>query len=106
MKPSEITTDYIKDYLRIDLDQEAADIAEEEIRDMLKAALKYAESYTGLPVKSEPGERCLDDYDDVTFAVLAIVGDLYENRTAELDKQPYQNKTVECILSMHSFNLV
>lgn len=105
MKPSEITTAYIRNYLRIDLDQEAADISEEEIGDMLKAAIKYAESYTGLPLKSD-GERCLDDYDDVTFAVLAIVGDLYENRTAELDKQPYQNKTVECILSMHSFNLV
>ncbi len=107
MKPSEITVEYIKDYLRIDdLDTSAAEIVDKELKAMLEAAKQYAESYTGLSMTAETGERSLDDYDDVSFAILAIVGDLYESRTAALDKQSYQNRTVECILSMHSYNLV
>lgn len=107
MKPSEITINYIRDFLRIDdMGQAEQEIVNKELEAMHSAAIKFAESYTGLPLKSEDGGRCLNDYDDVAIAVLAVVADMYENRTASVDKQTYQNKTVECILSMHSYNLV
>ena len=106
MKPSEITTDCIRDFLRIDEMGPEQEMIGKELESMRSAAIKFAESYTGLPITSESGDRCLDDYDDVAIAILAIVADMYENRAASVDKQTYQNKTVECILSMHSYNLV
>lgn len=107
MKPSEITAEFLKDFLRIDdLDENAEKVTAAELNTMQMAAVQFAESYTGLPMLSEAGERCLNDYEDVTLAILALVADMYESRTANLDRPTYQNKTVECILSMHSFNLV
>ena len=107
MKPSELTTDYLRDFLRIDdMGKAEQEITNRDLEAMQAAAVKFAESYTGLPITSESGDRCLDDYDDVAIAILAIVADMYENRAASVDKQTYQNKTVECILSMHSYNLV
>lgn len=107
MKPSEITTEFLKDFLRIDdLDEKAERATIAELEAMQAAAIQFAESYTGLPMLSEEGEHCLDNYEDVTLAILALVADMYERRTANLERQAYENKTVECILSMHSFNLV
>ncbi len=106
MKPSEITVEYIRDFLRIDTGEDIDSIIISELEAMKAAAIQYAESYTGLPMISKDGEKCLDDYEDVTFAILAIVTDLYEARSANLEKRTYQNRTVECILSMHSYNLV
>lgn len=107
MKPSEITTEFLREFLRIDdLDENAEKATVAELNTMQAAAVQFAESYTGLPMLSDEGERCLNDYEDVTLAILALVADMYENRTANLDKPIYKNKTVECILSMHSFNLI
>lgn len=107
MKTSELTISFIKDYLRIDsMGEEGNYIVDGELGAMLASAKKYASSYTGLPETATDGELSLDSYDDITFAVLAIVSDMFENRTSNVDKQTYANRTVECILSMHSFNLV
>ena len=106
MKPSEITTEYIRNFLRIDPEADVDEIVTAELETMHAAAVEYAESYTGLPAIGEAGSRCLDDYEDVTLAILAIITDMYETRSANLDKRTYQNRTVECILSMHSYNLV
>lgn len=37
----------------------------------------------------------------IKAAVLLVISDLYENRTAQIDKQLYQNKTVELLLNFN-----
>lgn len=107
MKPSKLTIEYIRDFLRIDPGDDADQIITAELSAMHAAAVQYAESYTGLPLAAdEEGERCLDDYEDVTIAILAIIADMYETRSSTLEKRTYKNQTVECILSMHSYNLI
>lgn len=108
MKVSELTIENIINYLRIDVtvNDDVKASAKKEVEMMLVAAKKYASSFTGLPESSQDGEKSLEDYEDITIAVLAIISDMYENRIANIEKQTYSNKTVECILSMHSFNLV
>ncbi len=107
MKPSSLNNEVLRGFLRLDepLDEADRETQEIQLTAMREAAVKYAESYTGLPLQAENAE-CLDNHEDVTLAILALVADMHENRMANLDKQTYTNKTVECILGMHSYNLL
>lgn len=76
--------------------------------DMLKdAAISYIKSHTGIDGVEEDDEngRKLDDYPDLTYALLALVSEMYDNRqlTVSSDKV---SPTVTAILSMHDFNLI
>ena len=96
MKVSEITLEYIMEYTRID----APDEAEQKLLDAIKvAAVSYASSYTGL----EPEE--LDQHEDITLAVLALISDMYDNRQMYVDKSNV-NRVAETILGMYSENLL
>lgn len=107
MKPASLNNEFLYGFLHLDepMDDTEKKVQEVQLSAMLEAAFKFAESYTGLPMQTENGE-CLDNHEDVTLAILAIVADMHENRMANLDKQTYTNKTVECILGMHSHNLL
>lgn len=37
----------------------------------------------------------------IKAAVLLVISDLYENRTAQIEKELYQNKTVEILLNFN-----
>lgn len=98
MKISDVTVDVIADRMRLD---DPTEIEKTEIGDMLASAIDYIKSYTGLS-----GED-LDKHEDLTQALFVIVTDMFDNRNLYIEgKATNINKSVECILGMHSINLL
>ena len=96
MKTSELTSQYISDYLRLD---EPDEIQLNEIESMLVAAKTYVKGFTGLTLEE------IDEFEDITVAVLILVSDYFESRSLYLDyKFKEENIAVNRILSMHSIN--
>ena len=93
MKISEVTVPYLVEYLKADYEEETI------LKIILDAAKKYVTSYTGLT------EEELESYEDCTIALLTICQDMYDNRSFYVDNKNV-NKLVECILGMHSTNLL
>lgn len=76
--------------------------------EMLKdAAISYIKSHTGIDGVDEADEngRKLDDYPDLTYALLALVSEMYDNRQLTVSNDKV-SPTVISILAMHDFNLV
>ena len=70
----------------------------DELTAILDAALSYCGSYAGLDMtKPQP--------DSVTYAVLAVAAEMYENRQMT-QQYSTQNPTVMQILDMYSTNLL
>ena len=92
MKISELTPEIIAEYVHIDAD----DILLEPLKD---AAINYACKFTGHTATE------LDNYEDVTIAVLLKISDFYDQRTSHTDK-PVNNPAIESILQLHSNNLL
>lgn len=90
MKISELTPQTIAEYVHIDSD----DLLLTPLKD---AAISYAEKYTGHTATE------LDEYEDVTIAVLLLISDYYDQRTSHTDKG-INNPAIESILSLHSNN--
>ncbi len=98
MKISELDSRYLAEYLRLD---EPEEVELREVESALTAARAYARSYTGL----SDGE--MDRHEDMTAAVLVLAADMFENKNLYLDyKSKETNRSVECILGMHSVNLL
>ena len=98
MKVSEITNEFLLNYIRYD---DAGEIEKKEIDTFLESAISYCISYTGLS-KEE-----LDEHEDITIAILLLVADMFDNRNLYIEgKASNINKSVECILGMHSTNLL
>lgn len=98
MKVSEITNEYLANYLRLD---EPEDTEKQEIDAFLMSAVSYCTSYTGLSMEE------LDKHEDITTVVLLLVSDMFDNRNLYIEgKASNVNKAVERILSMHSVNLI
>jgi len=97
MKISEVTTEYVINYLRID---GATDVERQEIGAMMAAAKSYILHYTGLT------EEELDQYEDLTSAYLVLIADNFDNRNLQTDKPIYLNKHVQSILVLHLRNLL
>lgn len=93
MNFKDISLNELKDHLKIDGNEE--DVL---INSYLNLAKKYVLSYTGLT------EEQASLKDDLTFAVLALAGDFYENRINSVTVQNRENPIVKSILSMHSVN--
>ena len=85
-------------YLRLDED------GEEELPLYLDAAVHYVSSALGLPVSADGIEDCLDNHPDITIAVLALCGDMYDNRSVYVDGA-VMNRTVETVLAMYNANI-
>lgn len=94
MKISELTGEYIAEYLRGEYEAE-----QNTFKAIQKAAIEYIKSYTGLT------EAEIDEHEDLTIAALVLCSDMYDNRqmTVQNDKE---NPTVAQILSLHSANLL
>lgn len=93
MNFKDISLNELKAHLKIDGNEE--DVL---INSYLNLAKKYVLSYTGLT------EEQASLKDDLTFAVLALAGDFYENRINSVTVQNRENPIVKSILSMHSVN--
>lgn len=92
MKIDEVTLDVVKNYLRVDYDDDDALLSA-----IMPSALAYIEHYTGLS-KSE-----LYQLEDITIAYLIIIEDMYDNRSVNVGKANV-NRTIFTILDMHSKN--
>ena len=98
MKISEITTEALANYMRLD---DPSDIEIEEIERMKLSAIEYMKSYTGL------NDDELDLHADLTQALFVIVTDMFDNRNLYIEGEASNiNNSVECILGMHSTNLL
>ena len=98
MKVSELTQAVVADYCRIIIEDQTD--AERLVLDaMIEAAKKYCIGYTGLT------EEELDEHEDIAIAVLVLVGDMYDNRLMNVDRQNI-NRTVDTILGMHCVNWI
>lgn len=98
MKISEIMIDDLTTYLRLD---DPSDIEISEIERMKSSAISYITDYTGLTVEQ------LDEHEDLTQALFVLVADMFDNRNLYIEgKATNINKSVECILGMHSINLL
>jgi hypothetical protein len=98
MKVSSLTSQIVADYLKVDW-YSLDNTQQAEIDMILDAAKAYVESFTGQALEA------LDDYPDVTIAVLVLCQDMYDNRTMYVDNANV-NRVVENILGMHSVNLL
>ena len=94
MKISEVSDEYITNYLREDPTDPEFTAA---LGPMKTAALEYLAAYTGLD------QEGLDEFGDLTFAYLILIGDLYDNRATTVSSS-VSNKTLDTILSLHSKN--
>ena len=98
MKVSEITNEFLQNYLRID---DAGAPETREISSFLKSAISYCTSYTGLSLEE------LDNHEDITTVILLLVSDMFDNRNLYIEgKATNRNMAVDRILSMHSVNLI
>ncbi len=98
MKISEITTQDISDYLRLD---DTTEIEITEIERMKASAISFMKAYTGL------SEEELNEHEDLSQALFVIVADMFDNRNLYIEgKASNINKSVECMLAMHSTNLL
>lgn len=103
MKVSEIDKEKVKLYLRI---EDTTDFDDELIEAILESAKSYVENYTGLPmVQTEGVGNYLDEYPEVSVAVLVLCQDMYDNRSMYVEKSNV-NRVVDSILCMHCRNLV
>ena len=96
MKISEVTTEYIRNFLR--LDDESFD---SEIEIYKSSAIDFICNYTGL-TKEE-----IEEYEDLTQAYLVLISDFFENHLYQQGKTAdTMNKVVEIILNHHRKNFL
>lgn len=98
MKVSSLTSQIVADYLKVDWDS-LYNTQQAEIDMILDAAKAYVGSFTGQALEA------LDDYPDVTIAVLVLCQDMYDHRSYSSDTDAV-NRVVDSILGMHARNLL
>ena len=92
MKVSEITTQNVADFLRLDE-------TDQILVPMMTAAKQFIMDYTGL------SEEELDDHEDFYIAFMVLVQDMYDNRSMYVEKVNV-NHVVDSILFRHRINFV
>ncbi|OLS02421.1 head-tail connector protein [Tissierella creatinophila] len=97
MKFTEVTIDEVKNYCRVDYDDD--NILFTAILDGAKA---HVRTYTGLK------DDKLDTLPDTTIALLVISNEMYDNRegTRNDNKSVKFNEVLDRILGSHSINLL
>lgn len=94
MKTSELTLDVIKQYLRIDGNDD--DIL---LNAFLSASIQYCTSYMGCTLED------LEKYDDVTIVILALISDSYEVRQFTTSTVT-TNPIMQGVLDLHCGNFL
>ena len=94
MKTSELTLDVIKQYLRIDGNDD--DIL---LNAFLSASIQYCTSYMGCALED------LEKYDDVTIVILALISDSYEVRQFTTSTVT-TNPIMQGVLDLHCSNFL
>lgn len=94
MKTSELTLDVIKQYLRIDGNDD--DIL---LNAFLSASIQYCTSYMGCTKED------LEKYDDVTIVILGMISDSYEVRQFTTSTVT-TNPIMQGVLDLHCGNFL
>ena len=94
MKVSELNLNVIKQYLRIDSNND--DIL---LDALLSAAIQYCTSYMGC------SKTDLDKYEDVTIVVLSLISDSYEVRQFTTSTVTL-NPVMQGVLDLHCSNFL
>lgn len=89
-KVSEITTNDIADFIRLD---EVNDADKKQLETLLIITKDFIKNYTALDD--------LDEYADIVIVVYILCQDMWDNRTMYIDKGN-MNKVVQTILDMHT----
>lgn len=98
MKVSKLSLEMILNHIREE--KENLDENDLELLEAMKtAAVQYVTFQTGLE------EQELDKYEDITIAVLALISDMWDNRSMTVQRSNV-NRVVDSILGMHRTNLV
>lgn len=97
MKLSELDLHLVKDYLRQDGDED-----ERLIQAIIEASKSYVCNYTGQSIEQ------LEEYEDVTIAVLVLIAEFYDNRTINVNGRLNlrMNTMLEGLLGRHSINFI
>lgn len=93
MKVSELTLDIIKQYLRIDGNDDVL------LEMLLASSIQYCTSYMGCTAED------INKYDDVTIVVLSLIADSYEVRqftTSTITLNP----VMQGVLDLHCSNFI
>lgn len=93
MKTSELTLDVIKQYLRIDGNDDIL------LNAFLSASIQYCTSYMGCTLED------LEKYDDVTIVILALISDSYEVRQFTTSTVT-TNPIMQGVLDLHCSNFL
>ena len=94
MKVSEITLENLKEYMRVDVNDEDTFIGS-----VLIGAKAYIKGYTGLD------DVGIDEKEDLSLVVYVLCSEMYDNRQYTVDKVTI-NPIIKSILDMHSINLL
>lgn len=93
-KVSDLAASDIAGYLRLP-DPDTGDLT--ELSNYLSIAKAFITDYTGLSIDD------IDNHEDMIPVVFLLCQDMYDNRSAYVDKGTI-NRAVEVILNMHSTN--
>ena len=97
MTVSEITAEQLAVFIRTDKENQD----EINLLSILKAsAVSFFCSETGMR------EADLNDYEDITFAIMILVQDMYDNRCLYIEDGAEVNKTAQAIIDHHRRNFV
>lgn len=80
-------------FIKVDLNDNSAN----ELRMLKDGAVAYVSSYTKL------SKEKLDEYEDLTIAVLIIIAEMFENRTFTVESDSI-NPIAKSILDLHDHN--
>ena len=97
MKISELTINDIKEYIGVSDNSLTTNTT---LENLYNAAVSYVKGYCDL------SDEELDNREELTIAVLMIIYDMFENRSAQTNFHIQPNKTYENILNMFSKNLL
>ena len=95
-KVSDITSSDVAEYIRLD---EVTEDDTNTLNALIRVAKTFIQNYTGRT------EEELDNYSEFVIVVLILCQDMWDNRALYVDKTNL-NHVVECILGMHSVNLL
>ena len=98
MKVSEITIETLITFLKLN-SEELDQVERAELDMILSSAKAYVTSYTGYTIAE------LDEYKEITLAVLVKAQDMYDDRTLVVDKDK-MNLVLKTTLGMHQKNLL
>lgn len=98
MKVSELPQNVVINHLRLHPDFVTGE--EKQLIEALQdASVAFVREYCNID------DEYIDAHEEITIAVLVLIGDMYDNRTRYVDKANL-NRTVETLLSLHDHNLL